>query len=248
MKTVRYFALLLLAALPAWAQSGPVELKSPNGALAISIATLRGQSPQAAGGQLAYRVTFRGQPVIEWSNLGLLIEGSPALGSAARIESSQASTQDETWTSVAGKAKLIRNHYNAVTVQTVETGASGRRLVMEARAYDDGVAFRYVVPEQPNLKELRILNESTRFRFSKDAQTWSLISRGFQTSNEDDYHELVISALHPEYLVNLPVLLEVPGIAWVGLTEADLEDYPNLFVTGAGAGPWRPGSRRALRT
>ena len=195
---------------------------------------MRGRSVQAAGGQLAYRVAFRGQPVIEWSNLGLLIEGAPALGPAVRIESSQPSSQDETWTSVQGKANPIRNHYNAVTVQTVETAAGGRRLVMEARAYDDGVAFRYMVPEQPSVKELRILNESTQFRFSKDANTFSLISRGFQTSNEDDYHELAIGGLHPEYLVNLPVLLEVPGIAWVGLTEADIEDYANLFVTAAG--------------
>ena len=198
------------------------------------IATVRGQSVQAAGGQLAYRVSFRGQPVIQWSNLGLAIEGAPALGPAVRIESSQASSQDETWKSVQGKASLIRNHYNAVTVQTVETAANGRRLVVEARAYDDGVAFRYVVPEQPSVKELRILNESTQFRFSKDASTFSLISRGFQTSNEDDYHELTIDGLHPEYLVNLPVLIEVPGIAWVGLTEADIEDYSSLFVTGAG--------------
>ncbi len=105
-------------------------------------------------------------------------------------------------------------------MQTVETAAGGRRLVVEARAYDDGVAFRYVVPEQPSLKELRILNEATQFRFSKDANTFPVISRGFQTSNEDDYHELTISGLHPEYLVNLPLLVEVPGIAWVGLTEA----------------------------
>jgi len=26
----------------------------------------------------------------------------------------------------------------------------------------------------------------------------------------------------------------VPGIAWVGLTEADIEDYSSLFLTGAG--------------
>ena len=137
---------------------------------------------------------------------------------------------------MAGKANPIRNHYNAVTVQTVETAASGRRLTIEARAYDDGVAFRYVVPEQPAVKELRILNESTQFRFSKDANTLALISRGFQTSNEDDYHELTISGLHPEYLVNLPLLLEVPGVAWVGLTEADIEDYPSLFVHWRGTG------------
>jgi alpha-glucosidase len=234
LKLLKILALVLLAVLAATAQTGPVVLTSPNGALEISIATVRGQAVQAAGGELAYRVTFRGQPVIQWSNLGLILEAAPALGTAVRIESSQPSSQDETWTAVQGKASRIRNHYNAVAVQTVEMAANGRRLVIEARAYDDGVAFRYVVPEQPSFKELRILNETTQFRFSKFANTLSLISRGFETSNEDDYHELTIGGLHPEYLVNLPVLVEVPGIAWVGLTEAGIEDYSSLFVTAAG--------------
>jgi alpha-glucosidase len=236
LKIARIFALVVLAVVTAAAQTGSVALKSPDGALEISIATVRGQSVQAAGGQLAYRVTFRGQPVLQWSNLGLLIEGAAALGPAVRIESSQASSQDETWKTPQGKANPIRNHYNAVTVQTVETAAGGRRLVMEARAYDDGVAFRYVVPEQPSVKELRILNESTQFSFVKDSRTWSLISRGFETSNEDDYHELMLGGLHREYLINLPVLIDVPGIAWVGLTEADIEDYASLFVTAGGRG------------
>jgi alpha-glucosidase len=223
LKAVRIPSLVLLAVLTAAAQTEPVALKSPNGALEISIGTVRGQ--------LAYRVVFRGKPLLEWSNLGLMIEGSPALGAAVRIESSQASSQDETWKPVQGKANPIRNQYNAVTVQTVETAASGRRLAMEARAYDDGVAFRYFVPEQPNLKELRILNESTQFRFTKDANTIALISRGFSTSNEDDYHELTIRGLHPEYLVNVPVLVESPGIAWVGLTEAFIDDWAGMYVT-----------------
>ncbi len=239
LKLVKLLAVIMLAVLTAAAQSGPVVLKSPNGALEISIATVRGQ--------LAYQVTFRGQAVIEWSNLGLTMEDSPALGPALRVVSSQASSKDETWTAVAGKANPIRNHYNAVTVQTLETAANGRRLEMEARAYDDGVAFRYIVPEQSSAKELRVLNEATQFRFAKDANTIALISRGFQTSNEDDYHQLTISALHPEYLVNLPVLVEVPGIAWVGLTEADIEDYSSLFVATSG-GYLRRASRPAWRT
>src|SRR5450759_1173111 len=138
-KPVKILALVLLAVVTAAAQTGPVVLQSPHGALGISFATVRGQSVQAAGGQLAYRVAFRGQPVIEWSNLGLAVEGSPALGPAVRIESSQTASKDETWTPVAGKANPIRNHYNAVTLQTVETVAMGRRLAIEARAYDDGV-------------------------------------------------------------------------------------------------------------
>ena len=213
--------------------TNPIVLKSPDASIEISIAILRDSSRQTEGGQLSYRVTFHGRPLIEWSNLGLILEGSPALGSSVRIESSKAYSQDETWTSVQGKANPIRNHFNAVTVKTVETAPNARSLDIEARAYDDGAAFRYIVPDQAAVKELRILNESTQFCFSKDANTFPLISRGFQTSNEDDYHELTISGLHPEYLVNLPLLVNVPGIAWVGLTEADIENYSNLYVTAS---------------
>ncbi|HEY2015797.1 MAG TPA: glycoside hydrolase family 97 catalytic domain-containing protein, partial [Bryobacteraceae bacterium] len=76
-----------------------------------------------------------------------------------------------------------------------------------------------------------ILNEATQFRFTKDASTWALILRGFQTSNEDDYHELTLRGLHPEYVVNLPLLINPPGIAWVGLTEANVDDWACLYVT-----------------
>ena len=233
LRTVGIVALGLLLGSAARAQTGPVTLKSPNGDLQITVATVRAASP-AADGQLAYAVSFRGKPVVEWSSLGLALEDAPALGPGTAIESSRTSSEDATWTAVQGKANPIRNHYNAVTVRALEPGPNGRRLDVEARAYDDGVAFRYVVPEQPNLRALRVTNEATEFRFAKDARTFSLISRGFQTSNEDPYHELALSGLHPEYLVNLPLLLELPGTAWVGLTEADLEDYPNLFVTGLG--------------
>ncbi len=214
-------ATMAVVVLTASAQTSPVVLKSPNGALEIAIGTVR-------DGQLAYRVAFHGKPVIDWSNLGLAIEGSPVLGSAVKIESSQTSGHDETWNSVAGKANPIRDHYNAVAVRTVETATPGRRLIIEARAYDDGVAFRYVVPESAG--EMRITNEATEFRFLKDATTWSLILRDFQTSSEDDYHELTIRGLHPEYLIGLPVLIEVPGVAWIGLTEAHIDDWAGLFV------------------
>ncbi|MBZ5582873.1 MAG: glycoside hydrolase family 97 N-terminal domain-containing protein, partial [Acidobacteriia bacterium] len=225
-------AVVLGAGLPAAAQTGQVSLKSPNGGLEMTIATMaaRGGSVSDAGGQLAYRIAYRGKPVLDWSNLGLALEGSPVLGSAVRIESSQPSSKDETWNSIAGKANPIRNHYNAIAVQTVETAAGGRRLGLEARAFDDGVAFRYIVPEQPSVKEIRLINEATQFRFPKDATTWSLILRDFQTSSEDDYHELTLRGLHPEYLIGLPVLLQVPGVAYVGLTEAHIDDWAGLFV------------------
>ncbi len=193
----------VLAGRPAAAQQPtpvtPVALASPDGALELSVATVR-RSAVEAQGQLAYRVTFHGKTVLDWSNLGLMLEGAPPLGGAVRIDSQRASSRDETWRAVAGKASAIRNHYRSVVVEAVEPGASGRRLDVEARAYDDGVAFRYIVPAQPSLSELRVTNEATQFHFSKDATTWSLILRDFHTSSEDDYHQLTLQALHPEVL------------------------------------------------
>ena len=48
---------------------------------------------------------------------------------------------------------------------------------VETRAYNDGVAFRYVVPKQDGPEELRIADESTQFAFAKDATTWPPILR-----------------------------------------------------------------------
>ena len=212
-------------------QAQSATIKSPNGALEISIAT-RNAAVEASSGQLSYRIVFRGQTVVDWSNLGLLLEGGSIIGSAVKLDSSRESSEDETWKSVQGKASTIRNHYNALAVETVETGETAARLMIEARAYDDGVAFRYVVPEQPGIRELRMLNEVTQFRLAKDGPAFPLISRGFQTSSEDNYHELPLGGLHPEYLINLPFLMQLPGIAWVAITDADLENYPNLYLAG----------------
>jgi alpha-glucosidase len=236
-------ALVLMVSASAYAQATPVVVSSPNGQIQMTINAVprapgRGGAPAAAvapgtvqGGQLSYQISFAGKPLLNWSQLGLLLEGQPALGARVRIVGSKTSSADETYKVVAGKSNPIRNRYNAVTVETEDLDAPNRKLTVEARVFDDGAAFRYFVPEQPNLKELRILNESTQFNFTKDAQTWSLISRGFSTSNEDDYHELTIRGLHPEYLVNLPVLLQSPGIAWVGITEAYIDDWASLYVT-----------------
>jgi hypothetical protein len=127
------FALAFASSSVASAQT-PVILTFPDGALELSIAAVSRQSVQESGGQLAYRLAFRSKPVLDWSNLGLAIQGAPVLGSAVRIESTKTSVSDKTWNSIVGKANFIRNHYNAVTVRTVEGAPPGRRLAIEARA------------------------------------------------------------------------------------------------------------------
>jgi alpha-glucosidase len=107
---------------------------------------------------------------------------------------------------------------------------AGRKLGLEIRAYDDGVAFRYVVPGKEGGAKIRIERELTEFRYSKDATTYPLILDGFQSSYEDEYQMRMVSGIHRDWLVGLPLLAEVPGVGWVAVTEADIENYAGMYL------------------
>jgi alpha-glucosidase len=212
-------------------QAAPVVVASPNGQIQMSIATLAGNTPSPQGGQLAFQVTFGGKQVFRWSQLGMEAEGQPVLGSRVKIVSSKDSSGDETYQVVHGKSNPVRDRYNAVAVDVEEAAAPNRRMTVEARVFDDGAAFRYIIPKQPGLDELRLVNERTRFNFSKDATTYPLILASFRTSYEDNYVKLPLSALKADSLVALPLLTELPGVAWVALTEAHIENYAGMYLT-----------------
>jgi alpha-glucosidase len=201
---------------------GQVTVQSPDGAIGMTIS--------ADGGRLAYSVTYRGKPVIEKSALGLELGKEPVLGSNVHIVVANASPIDETYSMLQGKANPVRNQCHTVSIELAENAAPSRTLTFEVRAYNDGVAFRYVVPRQEGLQEVRLLSEKTEFRLAKDATTYPLILENFHTSYEDNYHVLPLSALHPDYLIALPLLTELPGVAWVAITEADIDNYAGMYL------------------
>ena len=79
-----------------------------------------------------------------------------------------------------------------------------------------------------------ITNEATEFQFAKDGSAFPLILDGFHTSYEDNYHPQPLSGIHPSSLIALPFLVELPGVAWVAITEANLDNYAGLYLTRSG--------------
>jgi alpha-glucosidase len=228
-------ALSLLALGTTAMADTTVTLESPNGAIRLEVFTRDANGGRAESGQLAYSVSFRGKPVIEASALGLNVQGEPApgrgvatVGRAARIETVHRSAIDETYTIPAGKSNPVRNHANAATI--VITDSVEGPFALDARAYDDGVAFRYAAPPRGDTVERRIANEATEFRLAKDGMTYPLILPNFHTSYEDDYHRLPLSGIHQDALIALPFLAELPGTAWVAITEADIDNYAGLYL------------------
>lgn len=247
------FAFLSLAVPAALAQSGMAVLNSPDGELAITFRTVSPPAPgsrQSApstqtapkGGQLIYEVGFRGKALIEPSALRLNLKDQPPLGDNVRIVNTTTGKTDETYDLVAGKASSVRNHFNSLRVELEENSAPGRKLVMEARAYDEAVAFRYLVPEQPSLQDFRLAKEGTEFRIIKDPFIYALFLPNYRSMYESEFIKVSASSLSNQggvdstVLVGLPLLLEVPGVAWMAITEADLHDYAAMYLTNPSGG------------
>ena len=122
----------------------PLQVSSPNGQIVFAL---------SAQGALHYSVSFRGKPLFDESELGLDLQGQPPIGPGSRFVNAQHSSTDETYTIPVGKTKEVRDHYNSLLADF--SGDAGAKFAIEVRAFDDGVAFRYVVPEQAALNTVR---------------------------------------------------------------------------------------------
>jgi alpha-glucosidase len=255
MKSVALLAAV--CAVSAWGQTA--ELASPDGRLRMSfqtiplteqgaqLATGRGQAASApSGSHLVYSITYRGKPLIDASPIQVDLEGARPLGENAAIAGVAPSSGDDNYTLVAGRTSSVHDHYNALSFDVNESTGLHRRMRIEARAWNNGVAFRYVVPEQAGIHEFRMTGEDTEFRISKDATAYALELPDFRTMYESEYLKLPVSAFASTSgsagmrLIGLPLLMNVPGVAWLAITEADMRSNAGMYLTN----PGQPGRSR----
>lgn len=231
--------VVLVVSSVAFSQNNSVRVASPNDQLVLTVATGPAQPEHNAPGRerpmqgLHYSVQFHGKSLFDDSGMGLKLEDQEPLGPTMQIVNQQQGSDDQTYTIPVGKTSSVRDHYNSIRADLQDS--QGRKLTVEVRAYDDGIAFRYIVPEQSGIKSANVERELTQFRYSKDATLYPLIVNGFQSPYEDEYQVRQVSGLHNDWLVALPLLATVPGVGWVAITEADIENYAGMYVRKAAA-------------
>ena len=202
------------------------QLASPDGALKVTISD--------ADGQARYAVSYKGQPLLAPSPLGLVLGAGGSLSHGLKITGAAPTTSDTTYDLVAGKARTVRDHYNQLGVDFREPEGGKRQLRVIVRAYDDGVAFRYVLPSQAG-ETAAVRDEETRFDFAADYSCWGLNLGRFGTSHEGEYDPLPASRLRAYALFEAPVVCQSKTAAFA-IAEADLKDYAGLYLTGRGDG------------
>jgi alpha-glucosidase len=233
------FAVLcwMLAASSVQAQE-PVTLASPNGKVSITVAVKDKADP--VGQRLYYAVQFDGQSVLLDSPFGLDFKGAPPFAQGLAIQEVQRRTFEETWERVYGKRKQVVNHFNEMTVTVAETGAPNRSIDLVFRAYDDGAAFRYVLPEAWG--EFKLAAEHTAFRLPGNPTvwaanfidpTWSGFYGAFVSPQESEFREMKMNRLDPTQIYGCPLLAQVGPELWAVFTEANLTDWAGMYFAPA---------------
>ncbi|WP_413675346.1 glycoside hydrolase family 97 protein [Massilia cellulosiltytica] len=220
---IRMLTLAVLAAFSgaaSAASAGQVAVTSPNGRAVIKIARDGG----------SYVVTRGGETVIAASPLGLEFDGQPDLG-ALVLEKVTKTSVDRAIPLVATKASSARDHYRAATLQFRDRTDATRRLLVDVRAYDDGVAFRYRIDGGA---PVRLRGEKTGFMPAGDPDC--LISV-FDGAHEVPFARRKITQLDDKKGYDVPVVCTTPsGRTAYAITQADLGGYTGVSLWRDGAG------------
>ena len=210
----------------------PLQATSPDGNVTVAFELKSSPQPYLPGERPYYRVSYKGQPVLTDSPLGLDFKGGPPLDQNFEVVKTELATHDDRWENAFGDRRWVRDHYNQLTVSLRERGGAGREVNLLFRAYDEGAAFRYVLPKQAGLEQFTLSSENTGFYFPREVFAYALNLGSFTSSYETDYHRVRLDDIKPTSIVALPLLIEMPTGPWVALLEADLTDYAGMYLGG----------------
>lgn len=185
-------------------------------------------------GRPTFAVAYRGKPVLEPGRLGLDFASGGPLDSHLRLIGTRSSQHDTAWNALTGKTSRVRDHYRETVYSLEEGGSRHRKFEILVRAYDDGVAFRYRVPKQTELADFNVKEELTEFRPVGDPKTFPLVLPNERTPYEEPYQPGPLKAMKNGTLIGFPLLLQYPDGPAVAFTEADLTDYPGLYLRPQG--------------
>ena len=194
------------------------ELKSPSGEVSVTV---------DIGEQIRYSVYGGGKPLLTDSSLALCLrEGT--LGDKPHLTGHKASPVNRTFRPVvAFKFEEIRDRCNMLRLDFRGGWA------VEFRAYDDGMAYRFVTALG---HDIEVLSEKVAIRFPNDYTAVVQQPGGFKTAYEEPYSLIETNGWKPgDPMSVLPVLIDTRQGYKLLLSESALSDYPCMFLEGDGA-------------
>lgn len=195
------------------------QVKSPDGKININI---------SAGATVTWAVKHDGTEVITPSEISMTLNNGEVLGKNAVVKKAATSSNNSTIATPIYKKTQVQDNYNQLTVNF----KGDYSLVF--RAYNDGAAYRFITAKKG---DITITNESANFNFKDDDKAFLPFVNDFRnkdkftTSFEAHYTNINLSAVKKDTLAFLPVLVDVGSPKKAVILEADLQDYPGMYLT-----------------
>ncbi len=219
-------ALAALAAAPALSQEARSPLSSPDGKITVGF----GHNGEQ---QLTYSIERNGERIVTPSALRVtLAEGDLA---AVEIQQTNLRSVRQVRKLVATKAAEAADNFNELTITVRPLARTLRAYQWIFRAYNDGVAFRYVVPNDAGIRTLAVRNEESQFLFGGD-----YACHGFNVWRVDTSHEGEFDPVRAQYIrehtnYDLPLVCRT-GTSAFAIAEANVADYGGMYLGGQGSG------------
>ena len=217
-------------------EKSTLEVKSPDSNIQLQFGLNTKGSPY-------YLVQFNNKTVIDTSYLGFQFTDASALKDHFKIIKSSANTFNETWQMPWGEQLDVVNHYNELRVEMEEYMTPNRKLNLVFKLYNDGLGFRYELPEQENLKKALIAEELTEFNLTEDYKTfwipgdWDIYEHLYSTTKFSEInalskrnHPSLGQTEIPENAVNTPVTMVGKDGTHLSFHEASLVDYSGMTL------------------
>jgi alpha-glucosidase len=231
---MRFIASFLLA-VPALAHA----LSSPDGQLQVDVSVNDQQ-------QLVYTVQRAGQPVLQASRLGLVLEQGDYANGLKLVATSPVKAHREQYALAAGKKSRV--DYRANEQRFTVANAAGQKFTVTLRASNDGLALRYTV-DGAGRKQFK--DELTSFAFPAEARAWlqpmSVAKTGWKRTNpsyEEHYQaDIPVGTKAPSHAGWVFPALFRSGANWVALTEAGMDGrfHASRLHSDATGGTYRIG-------
>ena len=235
MKKLLLSALLMLT-VSAFAQK-QYTLQSPDGKITVTVSEdeVIEMGSEQSEYWLNYSVKHEETVVLDKSAIFMQIDNGKTLGVSSKPSIISAKTQSVNKTVKAPfyKRVEIQDQYNELTLSF-----KGNYKVI-FRAYNEGIAYRFQTDFK---KPFEVRRETAQFNFDDDyqalvpyvlrraGQEGDLINQQFYNSFENTYTHTALSQMDTQKLAFLPLLVELKDGKKAVITEADLEDYPGMYL------------------
>lgn len=210
---VALFAAVLFLSLSG--RGDTLELFSPDKRVKVQI---------QVGPDVRFSIFFDNKPLLAVT-ASMTIQDGTKLGKNVRLNNlRRQSIREKIIPVVKEKRAEVVNNCEEVTLNL--RGNYG--LVF--RAYDDGVAYRFFSGYRTKI----VVNaEENIFHFPDDRGVWFPVVESFHSSYERPYQYLKLSEIGAKRMAYLPVLVDNPEGPKLIITEADLTDYPGMYLVGS---------------